>query len=103
MTEKVLQLNNEKTLFWTLTGVLLICVGFYMYFINETVHNVVARQNLESEASNLTLTLSNQEFKYITLRNNITREVAYAMGFKDVTAKTFISRDSNKQVSLLSN
>jgi hypothetical protein len=72
-----------------------------MYFINATVHNVVARQNLEAEASTLTLAIGNKEFQYITERNNVTLQVAYAMGFKDVTAKTFISKNSSKQVSYL--
>ena len=50
MVEKVLQLNREKTLFWTLVGILFLCAGLYIYFINATVHNVVARQNLENES-----------------------------------------------------
>ncbi|KND47866.1 MAG: hypothetical protein AB201_03060 [Parcubacteria bacterium C7867-006] len=99
MKEKILQLNNEKTIFWAVLGALFLCIGFYMYFINATVHNVVARQNLESEASNLTLKIGNQEFQYITSRNNVTMQLALSMGFKEVTAKTFISKNSNKQVS----
>ncbi len=101
MTEKVLQLNNEKTMFWSLIGLLVLSLGFYMYFINATVHNVVARQNLEAEASTLTLDIGNKEFQYITERNNVTLQVAYTMGFKDVTEKTFISKNTSKQVSYL--
>jgi hypothetical protein len=101
MTEKVLQLNNEKTMFWSLIGLLVLSLGFYMYFINATVHNVVARQNLEAEASTLTLDIGNKEFQYITERNNVTLQVAYAMGFKDVTEKTFISKNTSRQVSYL--
>lgn len=102
MTEKVLQLNNERTIFWTIVGGLLLSVGFYIFFINATVHNVVARQNLENEASTLTLKIGNQEFQYITMRNNITLATAHAMGFKDVSVKTFISKDNSRQVSYLS-
>ena len=102
MTEKVLQLNNEKTIFWSLLGAILLCFGFYIYFINVTVHNVVARQNLESEASSLTLKLGNQEFQYITSRNSVTLALAHSMGFKDVSEKTFISKHNSRQVSFLS-
>ncbi len=102
MTEKVLQLNNERTIFWTIIGALLLSVGFYIYFINATVHNVVARQNLENEASSLTLKIGNQEFQYITMRNNVTLATAHSMGFKDVSVKTFISKDNSRQVSYLS-
>ena len=65
MVEKVLQLNNEKTIFWSLLGILLLCAGFYMYFINVTIHNVVSRQNIEEELARLTLSIGNYEFKYI--------------------------------------
>ncbi len=102
MVEKVLQINREKTLFWTLVGILLLCAGFYMYCINTTVHNVVARQNLESEASQLTLSIGSQEFKYISKRNSITLAVAQSLGFREVSAKTFISKKSGNQVSFLS-
>lgn len=101
MKEKVLQLNNEKYMFWAIVCALFLSICFYMYFINSTVHNVVSRQNLEAEASGLTLKIGNQEFQYITSRNNVTMQLAYSMGFKEVTAKTFISKNSNRQVSLL--
>lgn len=102
MTERVLKLNNEKTIFWSILGAILLCFGFYMYFINATIHNVVARQNLETEASSLTLAIGNQEFQYITSRNNVTLQLAYSLGFKDVSAKTFISKNTSRQVSFLS-
>lgn len=102
MVEKVLQLNREKTIFWTLLGVLFLCAGFYMYCINTTVHNIVARQNLESESSSLTLSIGSGEFKYISKRNTITMSLATSLGFKNVTAKTFISRAGQNQVSFLS-
>jgi hypothetical protein len=102
MVEKVLQINREKTIFWTLVGILLLCIGFYMYCINSTVHNVVARQNLETEASQLTLSIGSEEFKYISKRNSITLAMAKSLGFREVSAKTFISKDSANQVSFLS-
>ncbi len=101
MFTKALQLNNEKTVFWGLVGIIVIAIGFYMYFINATVHNIVLRQNLESEAGTLTLAIGKQEFEYIKGRNSITLQMAYNMGFKDVSEKTYISRNSVSQVSYL--
>lgn len=103
MVEKVLQINKEKIIFWTLAGVLFLSAVFYMYCINSTVHNVVARQNFESEASNLTLSIGTQEFEYISKRNNITLAMAYSLGFRDVAEKTFVSKKSAKEVAILSN
>lgn len=101
MTEKILQLNNDKAIFKTLIGVLLLCAGFYIYCINATVHNVVARQNLENEASTLTLALGSKEFQYITAKGDITLAYAHDLGFHNVVAKTFVSRKSVSQVSYL--
>ena len=89
MTEKILDLNREKTIFWTLTGILLLCFAFYTYSINVTVRNVVQRENLESEISKISLDISNKEFSYISKRNSVSMQLAYAMGFKDVTDKTY--------------
>ncbi len=92
MTERVLQLNREKTIFWALIWVLLLGMGFYMYFINTTVHNVVARQNNETEATRLTMAIGSQEFKYIEEKNAVTLELAYSLGFKETDQKTFIAQ-----------
>ena len=93
MVEKVLQLNREKTTFWTLLGVLFLCAGLYMYFINATVHNVIAHQNLENQSSQLTLVIGNEEFQYINARNSVNLELAYSLGFKDAKVKSYISRE----------
>lgn len=101
MTEKILQLNREKTIFWVLLSILFLCAGFYMYFINMTVHNVVIRQNLESENSGLTVAISNEEFKYISKRNAITLSLAYSLGFQDSNVKTYITRNQSTRVAIL--
>ena len=103
MVEKVLQLNRERTIFWSLLSILILSIGFYMYCVNATIHNVVARQNMENEASQLTLALGSQEFQYITKRNEVTLPLAYSLGFKDVVTKTFIpSKPSVATVAFLS-
>lgn len=103
MLQNVLQINREKTIFWSLLLTLLISIGFYMYFINTTVRNVVAAQNLEAKISALNLSISNKEFKYISSRNSVTLNLAYSMGFKDIQSKTYITEKSTKSVSILSN
>lgn len=104
MVEKVLQINNkEKTIFWSLIAVLVLCCGFYMYCVNATVHNTITRQNLEAEASALTLEIGRQEFQYISKRNAVTLALAHSLGFKDTTPTSFVSKKSNgSEVSFLS-
>ena len=103
MVEKVLQLNREKAIFWTLFGILLLSAGFYMYFVRTTIGNVVARQNLENEASALTLSIGSQEFQYIAKRNTVTLAVAHSLGFKESQTKAYISRNPSTEVAYLSN
>ena len=103
MVEKVLQLNREKTIFWTLLGALFLCAGFYIYLINSTIHNVVVRQNLEKEAAQLTLKIGVEDFQYITMRNAITLPLAYSLGFKEVSVKTFVFRNTVQSVAYVSN
>ena len=101
MTEKLLQLNTEKNIFWTLVGILVLCAGFYMYSVTTTIHNVVAEQNLQTEASQITFKLSSEEFAYIGLENNITLAYAYSLGYKDATDKNFISLNPGTELSYL--
>jgi hypothetical protein len=103
MAEKILELDREKTIFWTLIGLLFICSAFYMYSINATIHNVVQRENLEGQASQLALSIGSEEFRYISMRNSVTLPLAYSLGFKDSSAKTFISKKSVNYVSYAPN
>ena len=102
MKEKILYIQKEKSIFWTLLGILFLCSVFYMYCINTTIHNVVVRQNAENEASQLTLSIGNKEFQYITARNTVTLQLAYSLGFKETEVKKFISRNSSTVVAFLS-
>ena len=99
MTEKIQQFDTHKILFWTLSGILFLCMVFYIFCINMTVRNVVAREQLEARASALTLAIGNKEFQYISARNAVTLSLAYSLGFKDVVEKTYISKKSVSYVS----
>ncbi len=102
MVEKVLQLNKEKYIFWTLASILLFSIGFYFYCVRTTIGNVVVRQNLEKEASSLTLKIGSEEFAYINQRNAVTLELAYSLGFKDSSNKIFVSRNPDTKVAFIS-
>jgi len=101
MVERVLQLNTEKNIFWILFGVLVLLTGFYAYFVRATIGNVVLQQNLEAEASNLSLSIGSKEFEYISKRNDITLALAHSLGFQDNQEKVFISRSSFTKVAYL--
>jgi C4-dicarboxylate transporter len=100
MSEKILQFNNEKNLFWTLSFIIGLCGIFYIYCIISIIHNVVARQESANQVANLLTDIGSKEFDFINLKNNITLSYAESHGFAEVKEKTFIN---NTSVSLASN
>ncbi len=102
MLTKTLQINREKIAFWTIFGILTLSIAFYMYCVNVTVHNTVARQNLEQEASRLALKIGNEEFQYITMRNSVTIGLAHSLGFRESAPSQYISRSEEAKVAFLS-
>jgi len=96
---KVISYDNRVRLFWTLVVVFVISLALYVYGINTTVRNTVVRQELESQVSNLTLKISEMEFSYISLKNNVNIDIAYARGYQDVSKPTYITRGSARSLS----
>lgn len=94
MVEKALQLNREKAIFWTLSGALFISLCFYIFFVRMTIHNVVARENLENQAGQLTLVIGNKEFEYISKRNSVNMALARSMGFKEASVTAYLTAKS---------
>jgi hypothetical protein len=83
---------SSKTLFFILATILVTIFGLYAYLVNKTIMNVVSRQNTEQSISNLSTTIGELEYKYMTLRNGITIDYAYTQGFHDSVASQFITR-----------
>lgn len=57
--------------------------------------NVVAREKVESNISSLSTSIGTLEFKYITLKNTVTLDLAHAKGFEDASPSKFIARQSS--------
>ena len=103
--EKILkQLNTsywEKKIFWFLIVFLLFSIVAYVYFVNQTVLNIVKREKIENQIMSLNSRIGELEFKYISLKNNISLDYAYSIGFVDVKDVKFASRKlSNQGISL---
>ncbi|KND48927.1 MAG: hypothetical protein AB200_00670 [Parcubacteria bacterium C7867-005] len=97
---KTISYDSRALAFWTLTSLCALSLVIYIYGINATVHNTVTRQNMEKQVSSITTALGEMEFKYISLKNSISLEVAYEKGFKDVDTPVFISRASTPTLSI---
>jgi hypothetical protein len=97
---QALSFDTRVRTFWTLAFLAVASLAIYVYGINATVRNTVARQNLEAEAANISTHLGEMEFAYIGLKNKVSLDVAYERGYQNVTSPTFISRVGSRSLSL---
>ena len=84
--------NSEplKILTWSLLAVILICLISYGYLIRGSIVNIVARQNMETQLSDLGSRVSDLETEYLKAEGNITPELATSMGFVAVADQKFV-------------
>lgn len=95
MTQIIEKFNTDhfkKKLFWILVVSLFFSVIFYAYLVNQTVLNIVERENIQDEITTLNSRISELEFKYIALKNNINLEYAHSLGFINAKNVKFASR-----------
>ena len=90
-TLKKLQSLNTKVLFFFILALLLSVFGTYVYLVNKTIMNVVAREQTIKTVSSLSSTIGGLEFKYITLKNSVTLDLAHSKGFQDFSPTTFLA------------
>ena len=93
MTSKLKELETLRKLFWYLVLCILAVISLYVYFVNQTVHNVALRQKSEKNIVQLTSRLGELEFKSISMKNKIDAEYAYTRGFKEVKNQKFVSKN----------
>ncbi len=80
----LLHLHKEKIITWTLLFTIVFSFVSYIYLVNRTVLNVVAREEVETVLSTLGTKVSELEFKYISLKNVVTMQYAYDRGFTKI-------------------
>jgi hypothetical protein len=98
MKTKVLRLTllhriSTRGLFFCMAAVLLLVFASYFYLVNKTIMNVVAREKTERTIAQLSGTIGELEFKYITLKNGVTLDLAHAKGFQDASPTKFLARN----------
>ncbi|MBI1974381.1 MAG: hypothetical protein HYS51_00775 [Candidatus Zambryskibacteria bacterium] len=96
----VISYDYRARIFWVLMTVVLASLGVYMYAINATARHIALRQNMERQTAVISTSLDSLEFSYITLRNNVTIDTAYAEGFKEEKSPLFVTRNKAPSLSL---
>lgn len=84
----------QKKTFFILALITLLLLGTYVYFVNQTVWNVVSRQNAVKEMQNLSSEIAALETSYMKSLSALTIEEAKLLGFKEITSNetTFVER-----------
>ncbi|MEX1028221.1 MAG: hypothetical protein WD049_09490 [Candidatus Paceibacterota bacterium] len=85
---------TSQHLVWVLGLLLVLALAFYFYAINQTVYNIVERQNLEQELAVLSADIGALEFQYIRAKNAIGLETASEFGFVEQDRVTYVTRPS---------
>jgi hypothetical protein len=97
---KTISYDARARAFWVLSVGCVIMMFVYVGAIEATVHNTVTRQTLQNQSEALATVVSEMEFQDIALKNNVNLDLAYAHGFKDVTAPVYISRSAAVSLSM---
>ena len=94
-----LSYDTRARSFWTLAMIVAACLVVYVYAVNATVRNTVARATLEQNTTSIASQIAEMEFSYIGEKNTISLQMAYARGFQNVTSPLYISRASAHSLS----
>ena len=86
---------KRKTTFFILATILLAASSSYIFFINKTIANVVARGKAQAAIASLSSSMGELEFQYMTLKKSITLDLAYSKGFSDAVPSSFLARHAS--------
>ena len=93
--------NIEKNLFYMFFVAAILLLGSYLYFVNMSVMNIVAREKAKSEIGKLATLVATEEAEYLALANSeITVDYARTLGFENVTSDHGYVVSANRAVTL---
>jgi hypothetical protein len=83
----------EKKILGVLLFLILLLLGSYSYFIDQSVKNIVSRKNIEREMALLNASLGSLELDYVSSQAKVGSELAYSLGFSDSGDVYFVSKE----------
>lgn len=93
MKKKIKQLNNQKTQLAVFFCVTVFLFSYYGYLINNTILNVVDREEKQHKIEQLGSVIGDLENKAYTLKSIITLDYAQSLGFQKFSNATYISHE----------
>jgi hypothetical protein len=94
-------IGREVHLFYILLSILILFSSLYIFFIKQTIVNVVERERFTKESRLLSSELGDLESKYIATKSKITLEYAKSLGFVDSKKTNYITRKNLSKVALV--
>lgn len=88
--------NNDiqKRIFHSMIYTIIFLAVCYVLLLGSMVWNIVARKNIELQATTLGTQVSSLELQYLDLSGKVDLNMAYAMGFKEIN-KSFAKRQAS--------
>ena len=83
---------SERKTFWYLALFIVVFSGFYIYFVNGAIINVVERQKIEKEIASINSRIGDMESSYLGLNNKISLDYALSLGFVKVGKEKYVYR-----------
>ena len=83
----------------SLTAVIVLCAGAYIFFVREAIVNVVASENVVKQIQTDSTAVSSLENQYFSLKSTITMDTATSLGFSPVAVSAFIPASSISPVT----
>ncbi len=97
MNSYITKYNIEENIKY-MTIVLVFCTALlsflYIYFINSSVLNAVAREQSNKEIASLVIKISGLENSYMAIKSELSIDKAHSLGFQDDYSKVHFSSES---------
>lgn len=102
--DKIIEIMDSRLTLFILGSFVVCLLGAYVYLVNSSVFNIVAREEAMERGSVYATELSVLESRYIELSGNITLPLAYTLGFSDASNKSaFVRESESARFSLAAN
>jgi hypothetical protein len=87
-------LKYRERIFILLVALILTFSTYYVYIVQSTIVNVVAKEKIVKQIRERSTQVSELESIYFKTKNQINIELAHSRGFKDGEVSNFISKKS---------
>lgn len=91
---------REKSIFWIFFFMFIFFLVSYGFMVNKTISNAVAKQQMEVEILSINSDVNSMESNYLSLKNDVTMDLAIAKGFIVNSKEKYAMVSSSKGLSL---